>query len=204
MHTHFSLFEGEANAFRDPGDENGLSKVAKGFIAGLLHHAREITAVTNQWVNSYKRLVEGFEAPIHTAWARNNGSVVVNVPHPRRSSTESTRVEFRAPDPACNPYLAFSVVLAAGLKGIDEGYELPAPTTENLYALSEDDRRAVGLGTLPASLSEALDVMSGSTLVQETLGEHVFEWFIRNKREEWHAYRRQVTPFELDRYLRAL
>jgi glutamine synthetase len=204
MHTHFSLFEGDENAFHDPGDEHGLSKVAKGFIAGLLHHAREITAVTNQWVNSYKRLVVGFEAPIHTSWARNNRSVVVNVPHHRQSSAEAARVEFRAPDPACNPYLAFAVVLAAGLRGVAEGYELPAPVSDNLYELTDDDLRARGIGTLPASLSEALDEMEGSTLVREALGEHVFEWFLRNKRAEWHDYRTQVTPFELDRYLRTL
>jgi glutamine synthetase len=204
MHTHFSLFEGETNAFHDPGDEHGLSKAAKGFIAGLLHHAREISAVTNQWVNSYKRLVAGFEAPIHTSWARNNGSVVVNIPHHRRGKPEASRVEFRAPDPACNPYLAFSVVLAAGLRGVREGYELPPVTTANLYELSEDERRAAGIGTLPTSLAEALDEMESSELVRETLGEHVFEWFLRNKRAEWRDYRNQVTPFELDRYLRTL
>jgi glutamine synthetase len=204
MHTHFSLFEGDTNAFHDPGDEHGLSKVARGFIAGLLHHAREITAVTNQWVNSYKRLVVGFEAPIHTSWARNNRSVVVNIPHHRRDKAEASRLEYRAPDPACNPYLAFAVVLAAGLKGIEEGYDLPVPTTDNLYELSEDERRAAGIGTLPLSLAEALDEMERSELVRETLGEHVFEWFLRNKRAEWHDYRSQVTPFELDRYLRTL
>jgi glutamine synthetase len=204
MHTQFSLWEGETNAFHDPGDEHGLSKVAKGFIAGLLHHAREISAVTNQWVNSYKRLVAGFEAPIHTSWARNNGSVVVNVPNLRRSKPEASRIEFRAPDPACNPYLAFSVVLAAGLQGIQEGYELPPPTTANLYELSDDERRAAGIGALPASLAEALDEMERSDLVRETLGEHVFEWFLRNKRKEWQAYRSKITQFELDRYLRTL
>ena len=204
MHTQFSLFEGDTNAFHDPGDEHGLSKVAKGFIAGLLHHAREITAVTNQWVNSYKRLVVGFEAPIHTSWARNNGSVVVNVPSLRRSTPEAARIEFRAPDPACNPYLAFSVVLAAGLRGVSEGYDLPEPVTTNLYELSDDERRRAGIGSLPGSLGEALDEMERSELVREALGEHVFEWFLRNKRAEWHEYRNQVTPFELDRYLRTL
>jgi glutamine synthetase len=178
--------------------------VAKGFIAGLLHHAREIAAVTNQWVNSYKRLVAGFEAPIHTSWARNNGSVVVNIPHHRRGKPEATRVEFRAPDPACNPYLTFALVLAAGLKGVDDGYELPPFTTANLYELSPDERRAAGIGTLPGSLSESLDEMERSDLVREALGEHVFEWFLRNKRSEWERYRAQVTPFELDRYLRML
>jgi glutamine synthetase len=204
MHTHFSLFEGDTNAFHDPGDPDGLSKVARGFIAGLLHHAGEITAVTNQWVNSYKRLVIGYEAPIHTSWARNNRSVVVNVPRPKRGKVESTRIEYRAPDPACNPYLAFSVVLAAGLKGIEEGYELPPETTANLYELSEEERLAEGIGLLPASLSDAVGAMERSELVAEALGEHVFEWFIRNKRAEWHAYKTQVTQFELDRYFRTL
>ncbi len=204
MHTHFSLFEGDTNAFHDPGDPEGLSKVARGFIAGLLHHAREITAVTNQWVNSYKRLVVGYEAPIHTSWARNNRSVVINVPHPKRGKAESTRIEYRAPDPAGNPYLAFSVVLAAGLKGIEEGYELPPETNANLYELSEEERLSEGIGQLPASLSEAIAEMERSELVAEALGEHVFEWFIRNKRAEWHDYKTQVTQFELDRYFRTL
>jgi glutamine synthetase len=204
MHTHFSLFEGDTNAFHDPGDPEGLSKVARGFIAGLLHHSREITAVTNQWVNSYKRLVVGFEAPIHTSWARNNRSVVINVPRPKRGKVESTRIEYRAPDPACNPYLAFSVILAAGLKGIEEGYDLPEGTNANLYELSDEERLAEGIGLLPASLADAIEVMERSELVAEALGEHVFEWFIRNKRAEWHAYKTQVTQFELDRYFRTL
>ncbi|CAN5719700.1 type I glutamate--ammonia ligase [soil metagenome] len=201
MHTHFSLFEGDVNAFHDSGDEHGLSKVAKGFIAGLLHHAPEIAAVTNQWVNSYKRLVIGYEAPIYISWARNNRSVVVNVPHPKRGKAESTRIEFRAPDPACNPYLAFSLVLAAGLKGIDENYELPPETDTNLYALTEAERLAEGVGLLPQSLADALDEMERSELVAETLGEHVFAWFIKNKRAEWMDYKTQITRFELDRYL---
>ncbi|MGH9138159.1 MAG: glutamine synthetase family protein [Acidimicrobiales bacterium] len=204
MHTHFSLFEGDVNAFHDPGDEHGLSKVAKGFIAGLLHHAPEITAITNQWVNSYKRLVVGFEAPIYRSWARNNRSVVVNVPHHKRGKAESTRIEFRAPDPGANPYLAFSVVLAAGLKGIEDGYDLTPETTANLYELTDEERLAEGIGTLPASLADALDAMESSELVADTLGEHVFEWFIRNKRAEWMGYKTQVTQFELDRYYRML
>jgi len=204
MHTHFSLFEGDVNAFHDPGDEHGLSKIAKGFIAGLLHHAREICAVTNQYVNSYKRLVVGFEAPIYISWARNNRSVVVNVPHTKKGKAESTRVEFRAPDPACNPYLAFSVVLAAGLKGIEEGYELPEETTANLYSLTDEERLAEGIALLPSSLADAVDVMESSELVAEALGEHVFEWFIRNKRAEWLDYKTHITQFELDRYYRNL
>src|SRR5205085_2749071 len=164
MHTHFSLFEGDTNAFHDPGDPHGLSKIAQGFIAGLLVHAPEISAVTNQWVNSYKRLVAGFEAPIYTSWARNNRSIVVNVPHAKKGKAESTRIEFRAPDPACNPYLAFSVVLAAGLRGIEDSYELPPETTDNLYELTDEMRMAEGIGTLPGSLSEAVDVMESSEL----------------------------------------
>jgi glutamine synthetase len=201
MHTHFSLFEGDVNAFHDPGDEHGLSKVGKHFIAGLLHHGREITAVTNQWVNSYKRLVVGYEAPVYLSWARNNRSALVRVPMPKKSKPDSTRIEYRAPDPACNPYLAFAVVLAAGLKGVEEGYDLPPEAAANLYEYTPEQRLAEGIKALPGSLSEAVDLMEGSELVAETLGEHVFEWFIRNKRAEWSAYKTQVTPFELDRYL---
>jgi glutamine synthetase len=201
MHTHFSLFEGDTNAFYDPGDEHGLSKVAKGFIAGLLAHSRELTAVTNQWVNSYKRLVVGYEAPIYVSWARNNRSVIVNVPPIKRGESESARLEFRAPDPACNPYLAFSVILAAGLKGIEDGYDIPAEVSDNLYQLTAEEHMAEGIDSLPGSLSDALDVMEGSELMAEALGEHVFEWFIRNKRAEWTDYKTQVTQFELDRYL---
>jgi glutamine synthetase len=201
MHTHLSLFEGDTNAFHDPGDPHGLSKTAQGFIAGLLTHAREITAVTNQWVNSYKRLVVGYEAPVYVAWARNNRSVVVNVPHAKKGKKESTRIEYRAPDPACNPYLAFAVILAAGLKGVEEGYPLPDPTETNLYQSTAEERMAEGVGLLPGSLSEAIHEMERSELVAETLGEHVFEWFIRNKQAEWAEYKTQVTQFELDRYL---
>ena len=204
MHTHLSLFEGDVNAFHDPGDEFHLSKVAKGFIAGLLTHAKEITAVTNQWVNSYKRLVVGFEAPVYVAWARNNRSALVRVPGAKQGKDTSTRIEFRSPDPACNPYLAFAVILAAGLKGIDEGYELPPELTANLYEMTEQERLAEGVDALPGSLSDAIKEMEKSELVAEALGEHVFEWFIRNKRAEWTEYKRQVTPFELARYLPSL
>src|SRR6476660_6473446 len=192
MHSHLSLFEGDVNAFHDPGDEHGLSKIAKGFIAGLLRHAREISAVTNQYVNSYKRLVVGFEAPIYISGARNNRSVVVNVPHTKKGKAESTRVEFRAPDPACNPYLAFSVVLAAGLRGIEESYDLPPETTANLYQLTAEERLAEGIEMLPGSLSDAVNAMEQSELVADALGEHVFEWFIRNKREEWKQYKTHI------------
>jgi glutamine synthetase len=204
MHTHFSLFEGDTNAFYDPGDEHGLSKAARGFIAGLLYHAPEITAVTNHTVNSYKRLVIGYEAPIYISWARNNRSVIVNLPPIKHGKAESARIEFRAPDSACNPYLTFSVVLAAGLKGLEEGYELPRETAVNLYELTPEERMAEGIATLPQSLSEALDRMERSELVADALGEHVFEWFIRNKRNEWMEYKTQVTKFELERYLTRL
>jgi glutamine synthetase len=201
MHTHISLFEGDTNAFHDPDDEFHLSPVAKGFIAGLLAHAREITAVTNQWVNSYKRLVVGFEAPVYVAWARNNRSALVRVPGSKRGKESSTRIEFRSPDPACNPYLAFAVMLAAGLRGIEESYPLPAELTANLYDMTPEERLAEKVEALPGSLDEAISCMERSELVAEALGEHVFEWFIRNKRAEWDAYRTQVTPFELARYL---
>jgi glutamine synthetase len=201
MHTHFSLFEGDTNAFHDPGDEHNLSKLARGFIAGLLIHAREITAVTNQWVNSYKRLVIGYEAPVYIAWARNNRSVVVNVPHVKRRHPESTRIEYRALDPVCNPYLAFAVILAAGLKGIEESYDLPPETAVNLYGLTDEERLAEGIGSLPGSLSDAIAEMERSELVATTVGEHVFEWFIRNKRAEWSDYKTHVTQWEIDRYL---
>jgi glutamine synthetase len=202
MHTHMSLFEGEVNAFHDPEDEAGLSKVARAFIAGLLVHAREITAVTNQLVNSYKRLNEGYEAPQYISWARNNRSALVRVPVPKRGKADSTRIEYRAIDPACNPYLAFSLILAAGLKGIAEGYELPREAAAvNLFEMGPTERAAWGIGELPSSLDEALSEMERSDLVRETLGEHIFEWFLRNKRAEWRDYQRQVTQFELDRYL---
>ena len=204
MHTHFSLFDGDANAFHDPDDEHGLSTTAKGFIAGLLTHAREITAVTNQWVNSYKRLVVGYEAPVYVSWARNNRSAVINVPHSRKTRSDTTRIEYRAPDPACNPYLTFAVVLAAGLRGIDKGYELPPETSANLYEMTHEERAAAGIEALPGSLGEAVDVMEESELVAEALGEHVHEWFIRNKRDEWAAYKTQVSQWELDRYLPTL
>jgi glutamine synthetase len=203
MHTHVSLFEGEENAFHDPGDPYKLSKSAKGFIAGLLRHAPEITAITNQTVNSYKRLIPGFEAPVYVSWARNNRSALVRVPIAKNKAS-STRVEYRAPDPACNPYLAFAVILAAGLRGIEEGYELPSEASTNIFELTDEERAAEGLDALPQSLSEALTVMERSELVAEVLGEHIFEWFLRNKRKEWMGYKAQVTPFELDRYLRML
>ncbi len=203
MHTHMSLYKGEVNAFHDPDDEVGLSAIGKGFIAGLLRHAPELTAITNQTVNSYKRLIPGFEAPVVVSWARNNRSALVRVPTAKSKGT-GTRIEFRSPDPVCNPYLAFSVMLAAGMKGIEEGYELPPEAAGNVGAMTEDERAAIGMSSLPQSLSEALTLMEKSELVKDALGEHIFEWFLRNKRKEWQAYKGQVTQFELDRYLRMI
>jgi len=209
MHTHLSLFEGDQNAFHDSSDEYHLSKVAKAFIAGILLHAREITAVTNQWVNSYKRLTssKGFpvqEAPTYVCWGRHNRSAMIRVPMYKPRKEQSTRVEFRSPDPACNPYLAFSVILAAGLKGIDEGYELPPEATDNIYEITEQERRARGITNLPDDLYEALREMENSELVAETLGEQVFEYLLRNKRAEWDSYKSYVSPYEVERYLPVL
>jgi glutamine synthetase len=201
LHLHLSLFEGDRNAFYDPGSPQGLSRVARGFIAGLLHHAAPITAITNQWVNSYKRLVGGFDAPVHVAWARNNQSALVRVPSAKPGKPMSTRIEYRAPDPACNPYLAFSVILAAGLDGIESGRELPPEITGNLFDLTDEERAAERVGRLPGTLAEALDAMESSELVAAALGEHLFEWFLRNKRREWDRYQRHVSRFELREYL---
>ncbi|GJM38381.1 MAG: type I glutamate--ammonia ligase [Acidimicrobiales bacterium] len=201
MHTHLSLFKDGENAFHDGDDPYGWSPTARMFTAGVLHHAREITAVTNQLVNSYKRIAETSEAPPYVAWARNNRSALVRVPVRKKGKAESARIEYRAPDPACNPYLAFSLLLAAGMRGITERYELPEETNVNLFDLSDGERKDMGIEPLPRSLDEALDVMEGSDLVRKTLGDHIFEWFLRNKRTEWTEYQAQVTPFELERYL---
>jgi len=186
MHTHLSLWRDERNAFIGEGPY-GLSPVAASFIAGLVHHACEITAVTNQWVNSYKRLIPGLEAPVDAQWARHDDAALVRIPSVKPGRVDSTRVEYRSPDPAANPYLAFAVILAAGMRGVAGGYELPA-----------EGARVAGL---PQSLAQALDLMEGSDLLHETLGEHQVEWFLRNKRAEWDAYRGQVSAFELTRYL---
>jgi len=201
MHVHQSLFKGERNAFFDSGDPYHLSKVARGYIAGLLKHAPEITAVCNQWVNSYKRLVPGYEAPVYLSWARRNRSDLVRVPEYRPGKEKATRIEFRSPDPACNPYLAFSVMLAAGLEGIENGYEPPAPVEENVYEMNAKEREERNIGVLPASLLEAIQIAENSEVVRKALGDHVFDAFIQNKKIEWDEYRSQVTEFELDRYL---
>ena len=200
MHTHLSLFEGDGNAFHDPNEPYLLSKIGQAFVAGLLRHAAEITAVTNQLVNSYKRLIVGTEAPSYVTWARNHRAALVRVPETRVGKEDAVRIEYRAPDPACNPYLAYSLLLAAGLKGIDEGYQLPDEAS-TYFELSPKERAAAGMEELPQSLSEALDAMEGSEFVRSTLGDHIFEWFLRNKRAEWFDYKSQVTPFELSRYL---
>lgn len=197
MHTHMSLFEGDTNAFHDPDDSYMLSKTAKQFIAGILHHAPEFTAVTNQWVNSYKRIVYGNEAPTAATWGVSNRSALVRVPTYRLNKEESRRVEVRLPDTACNPYLAFSVMLGAGLKGIKEGYELDEPAEDDISNLSFRERRAMGYNDLPSSLDQALRQMEKSELVADILGEHVFEFFLRNKWREWRDYQEQITPWEL-------
>ena len=208
MHTHLSLFEGERNAFHDPSDPMKISKVAKAFIAGLLTHAREFTAVTNQWVNSYKRLFprplphQINESPAYVCWGHRNRSALVRVP--AYGKPNSARIEFRSLDSAANPYLAFAVLLCAGLKGIEEGYELPPGAEDDVWSLTDEERRAMGYETLPRNLGEAVEVMASSELVAEVLGEHVFDFFLRNKRAEWEEYRREVTPFERQRYLGVL
>ena len=201
MHLHLSLFEGDKNAFFEPGSDNGLSKVGQQFVAGLLTHASEITAITNQWVNSYKRLVAGFDAPIWISWARNNQSALVRVPLAKKGKSSSVRVEYRSPDAAANPYLALSAVLAAGMAGIRNGYELPPEAQDNVHTLTPAERAAAGIARLPETLADALDRMERSELVAEALGEHVFSWFLRNKRKEWDRYQHHVTRFELETYL---
>src|ERR671931_2092987 len=204
MHTHQSLFEGDRNAFFDGTDEYHLSKVARGYIAGLLAHARDLTLVTNQWVNSYKRLVPGYEAPVYLCWARRNRSALVRVPMYKPGKESATRIEFRSPDPACNPYLAFSAMLAAGLAGIENEYGLPPEASNNIYEMTEEERPAAGIESLPEDLFEAIAAAEESKVLRQALGDHVHEYLIRNKREEWDAYKAYVTPYELDRYLAIL
>jgi glutamine synthetase len=201
MHTHQSLFEGDRNAFFDASDEYHLSKTAKGYIAGLLRHAPEITLVTNQWVNSYKRLVPGYEAPVFVCWARRNRSALVRVPMYKPGKEGATRIEYRSPDPACNPYLAFASMLAAGLAGIEGEYELPPEASNNIYEMSDDQREVAGIRSLPEDLVEAIHLAERSDVLHEALGEHVHEYLIRNKREEWDTFKAYVSPFELERYL---
>ena len=200
MHTHMSLFKGERNAFFDKNDKYHLSKMAKNFIAGLMEHAQEITSVTNQWVNSYKRLVPGYEAPVYISWARRNRSDLIRIPMYKPGKEKATRVEYRAPDPACNPYLAFAVMLAAGMDGIKKESKLKSPIERNVYEMDEEERKKLGIETLPGDLYEAVLLTSKSKLIREVLGEHIFNKFLENKNIEWDNYRTQVTSYELDRY----
>ena len=201
MHTHQSLFKGDKNAFFDPKDEFHLSKIGKSYMAGILKHSKEITSITSQWVNSYKRLVPGYEAPVYISWARRNRSALVRVPMYKPGKEKATRMEYRSPDPACNPYLTFAVMLAAGLKGIEKGYELAPPVEEDIFEMSEASRKKHGIDSLPGNLLEAIQLTEKSALVKETLGDHIFEKFIENKKIEWDQYRIHVSQFELDKYL---
>ncbi len=201
MHTHQSLFQGGKNAFYDPKDQYHLSDVAKSYIAGILTHAREITGICNQWVNSYKRLVPGYEAPVYIAWARRNRSALVRVPMYKPGKEAATRIEYRAPDPACNPYLAFAVMLAAGLKGIENKYPMPEPVEVDIYHMSAAEREQLGIKSLPGSLYEAIEEVEKSELVRDALGEHIFTKFLDNKKIEWDRYRMHVSDYEIERYL---
>ncbi len=201
MHVHQSLFQGKKNIMFNAGDQFHLSDEAKYYIAGLLKHASEITAITNQWVNSYKRLVPGYEAPVYICWSRRNRSALIRVPMYKPGKEAATRLEYRSPDPGANPYLAFSVMLAAGLAGIANKYELPAPQEQNIFHMTEEERRKAGIYSLPGSLNEAIGITEKSELVKEALGEHVFNAFIKNKKAEWDSYRTSVTQWELERYL---
>ena len=201
MHVHQSLFRGNTNAFFSRDDEYHLSKIARYYIAGLLKYAPEITLVCNQWVNSYKRLVPGYEAPVYLSWARRNRADLIRVPEYEPGKENATRIEFRSPDPACNPYLVFSVMLAAGLEGIEKEYQVPDPVKENVYEMTEEERDKGGIGTLPASLLEAIQLTEKSKLVRRALGDHVFNAFIKNKKIEWDQYRTHVSEYELGRYL---
>jgi len=204
MHTHMSLFKDGRNQFFDGDDEYNLSPDAKAFIAGLLHHARELSAIFAQWVNSYKRLVPGFEAPVYVAWSQRNRSALIRIPLYKPGSEQATRAEIRCPDPACNPYLLFAALLHAGLEGIEKGYELPDPMETNLYHLTPEQRREQGIVSLPETLGEAVDALAESELMKRALGEHIFTRYIELKRKEWDDYRIQLTQWELDRYLAVL
>ncbi len=201
MHVHQSLFKGDSNAFFDPKGKYYLSKMGLSFLAGLLKYAPEITAVTSQWVNSYKRLVPGWEAPVYLSWAQRNRSDLIRLPVYKIGKEKETRFELRSPDPACNPYLCFSVMLAAGLAGIEEGLQAPPPVEENVYHMTDEERKKRGIGQLPGSLLEAIQLVESSKLVREALGDHVFNAFIENKKVEWDRYRVHVTDYELERYL---
>ena len=207
MHTHQSLFSlkggkgQKKNAFFEKKGQYHLSKVARQFIAGLLKHACEITSVTNQWVNSYKRLVPGYEAPVYICWAQMNRSALIRVPMYKPGKEKSTRIEYRVPDPACNPYLAFSVMLAAGLEGIEKQYALAEPANDNIYRMTDEERERARIRSLPEDLLEAIKATEKSELVKKALGEELFHFFIRNKKLEWDEYKAQVTQYEINKYL---
>jgi glutamine synthetase len=204
MHTHQSLFKGKKNAFFDPKDKYHLSDIAKKYIAGLMKHAREITLITNQWVNSYKRLVPGYEAPVYISWAQRNRSDLIRIPTYKPGKELATRVEYRSPDPACNPYFAFSVMLAAGLEGMEKGYPLRDPVERNVYEMGEAERKRCKIDSLPEDLYEAIKTTEKSDLVRRALGDHVFHQFIENKMIEWERYRARVTDYELEQYFSIL
>lgn len=204
LHTHQSLFEDDINSFYNPKDKYHLSKKAKSYIAGLLMHAREICLVVAQWVNSYKRLVPGYEAPVYISWAQTNRSALVRVPMCKPGKEKASRIEFRCPDPACNPYLAFSVMLAAGLKGIRENYELPDSIEDDIFEMTPNERKKRGIASLPENLGEAIAETEKSMLVREALGDHIFDKFIENKKLEWAGYISHVSQYELDKYLKIL
>jgi glutamine synthetase len=201
MHTHQSLFQGDKNAFFDASHQYHLSTVGQCYIAGIMRHAREMAAITNQWVNSYKRLVPGYEAPVYVAWARRNRSTMIRVPMYKPGKEVATRIEFRSPDPACNPYLAFAVMVAAGLRGIEENYPLPDPVEEDIYEMDESAREKAGIASLPGNLFEAIKECEKSELIRETLGDHIFKKFIENKKIEWDSYRTHVSRYEIEKYL---
>jgi len=204
MHTHQSLFKEGRNAFFDGDDQWNLSADGKAFIAGQLRHAREISAVFAQWVNSYKRLVPGYEAPVYVAWSRRNRSALIRIPLYKPGAEQATRAEIRCPDPACNPYLTFAALLHAGLEGIEQGYELPDPMETNLYHLTAEQRKERGIVSLPETLGEAVDALAGSELVRKALGPHIFDRYVELKRGEWDEYRVQLTEWELKKYLSVL
>ncbi|MFH1288511.1 MAG: glutamine synthetase family protein [bacterium] len=201
MHVHQSLFQGSKNAFFDEKGQYHLSNVGQSYTAGLLKHAPEITSITSQWVNSYKRLIPGYEAPVYICWAQMNRSALIRIPMYKPGKEKATRIEYRSPDPACNPYLAFSAMLAAGLEGIEKNYKLAGPATDNIYHMTEKERIDAGINSLPEDLLEAIKIAEKSKLIKECLGEKVFEYFIRNKKMEWDEYKMQITQYEVNKYL---
>ncbi len=204
MHIHQSLFKGSSNAFYDANEKYNISKIGKNYIAGILKYSNEMCSVLAQTVNSYKRLVPGYEAPVYVAWANRNRSALIRVPMYKPGKELATRMELRCPDPACNPYLAFSIMLAAGLEGIEKGYELEDPVEKNIFAMNKAEMKSAGIKSLPSNLKEAIDITEQSELVRKALGDHIFDRFLEIKNREWDDYRIQVTPYEMDKYLSVL